>query len=84
MLHQVRIYLFTKAKPIVLTSQSDGTLADPSFDKPYIKNAGQCGDCYYVSWSSGGVEKFPLQHIYKILEISPSRTTHECCKKRHE
>ena len=56
---EVRAHLYTQSEPVVMTS---------------VRNAYQKGDFYCVMLNDGKtVYKFPLQHIFRITELSATR-----------
>ena len=50
---QVEVHLFWQAQPLLLTNVQD------TFQK---------GDLYCVQLLDGTIHKFPLQHVYRIIE----------------
>jgi len=50
---QVQIHLYNQSNPIVLE---------------HVTNAYQKGDFYCVMFASKLVQKFPIQHIFRIIE----------------
>ncbi|MBI2064032.1 MAG: hypothetical protein HYT65_03525 [Candidatus Yanofskybacteria bacterium] len=57
---EVRVHLYTQSEPVVMTD---------------VRNAYQKGDLYCVMLNDGKtVYKFPLQHIFRIKEISVPAT----------
>ena len=57
---EVRVHLYTQSEPVVMTD---------------VRNAYQKGDLYCVMTNDGKtVYKFPLQHIFRIKEISAPAT----------
>ncbi|MBI5004872.1 MAG: hypothetical protein HZC04_01655 [Candidatus Lloydbacteria bacterium] len=57
---EVIVHLYTQSKPIVMTD---------------VRNTYQKGDLYCVMLNNGTVEKFPIQHIFRITEAPAPATT---------
>lgn len=55
---EVQVHLYTQSEPVTLTE---------------AKNAYQKGDLYCVMLTDGTVQKFPLQHIFRVIERPTSK-----------
>ncbi len=57
---EVQVHLYTQSKPVVMID---------------VRNAYQKGDLYCIMLNDGmTVYKFPLQHIFRIKEVSAPAT----------
>ena len=56
---EVRVHLYTQSEPVVMAD---------------VRNAYQKGDLYCVMLNDGKtVYKFPIQHIFRITELSTTK-----------
>lgn len=56
---EIRVHLYSQSEPVVMTD---------------VQNAYQKGDLYCVMLNDGKtVHKFPLQHIFRITELSATK-----------